>query len=59
MGNKQIEVIIDENKATQAYSTNSDIAFAIRCSFAGGIATTVKRSKAEKEIKILMRLPKN
>jgi multidrug efflux pump subunit AcrB len=59
LGNRQIKVIVDENKATKAYLTNSDIAFAIRCSFAGGVATTIKRTKAEKEIRVLVRLPKS
>jgi multidrug efflux pump subunit AcrB len=58
LGNRQIKVVIDENKATKAYLTNSDIAFAIRCAFAGGVATTIRRTKAEKEIRILVRLPK-
>ncbi len=57
LGNKEIDVIVDENKARQAYLTNSDIAFAIRCAFAGAVATTIKRSKAEKEIRVLVRLP--
>ena len=57
LGNKQIEIIIDENKATKAYLTNSDIAYAIRAGIWGVVATTIKRSKAEEEIKILVRLP--
>ena len=58
LGDKEINVIVDENKAAQNYLTNSDIAFAIRCAFSGAVATTIKRSKAEKEIKVLVRLPK-
>ncbi len=59
LGNKEINVVVDENKAAKAYLTNSDIAFAIRCAFSGVVATTIKRSKAEKEIKVLVRLPKD
>jgi multidrug efflux pump subunit AcrB len=58
LGKKQINIIVDENKAAQAYLTNSDIAFAIRCAFAGAVATTIKRSEAEKEVRVLVRLPK-
>ena len=59
LGNKEINVIVDENKSAQNYLTNSDIAFAIRCAFSGAVATTIKRSKAEKEIRVLVRLPKS
>jgi len=59
MGSLQINIIIDENKAARAYLTNSDIAFAVRCAFSGGLATTIKQSKAEKEIRVLVRLPEN
>ena len=59
LGNKEINVIVDENKSAQNYLTNSDIAFAIRCAFSGAVATTIKRSKAEKEIRVLVRLPKD
>jgi len=57
LGNKEINVIVDENKSARNYLTNSDIAFAIRCAFSGAVATTIKRSKAEKEIRVLVRLP--
>ena len=59
LGARKINVIVDETKAARAYLTNSNIAFAIRASFAGVVATTIKRSKAEKEIKVLVRLPKS
>jgi multidrug efflux pump subunit AcrB len=55
---KEIRVLIDKNKATKFFLTNSDIAFAIRCAFRGIVATTIKRSKAEKEVEVLVRLPK-
>ncbi len=58
LGSREINVIVDENKAASSYLTNSDIAFAIRCAFSGAVATTIKRSEAEKEIKVLVRLPK-
>ncbi|MBU0651102.1 efflux RND transporter permease subunit, partial [bacterium] len=58
-GSTELNIIIDEEKAQQVYLTNSDIAYAIRASFAGVVSTTIKREKAEKEIEVLVRLPEN
>lgn len=58
LGSQELRVYIDEEKATQAYLTIGSIAAAIRNAFEGGLATTIKRSKAEDEIKVLVRLPK-
>lgn len=57
LGTENINVVIDEKKAREYYLTNNDIAFAIRSAFAGSVATTIKRSKADKEINVLVRLP--
>ncbi|MBU1122056.1 MAG: efflux RND transporter permease subunit [Candidatus Omnitrophica bacterium] len=57
LGPKEINVIIDEEKAQRAFLTNSDISFAVRAAFSGVTATTIKREKAEKEIRVLIRLP--
>ncbi len=57
LGANQIDVIIDSEKAAKAFLTNSDIAFAVRSAFAGWVATTIKRTKAEKEIDVLVRFP--
>ncbi|UCG35101.1 MAG: efflux RND transporter permease subunit [Candidatus Omnitrophota bacterium] len=57
LGAKEIDIIIDEEKAQKAYLTNAKIAFAIRASFSGVVATTIKQEKAEKEILVLVRLP--
>ncbi len=55
LGIEEINVIVDEEKARQAYLTNSQIAYAIKAGFSGVVATTIKREKAEKEIKVLVR----
>ena len=47
LGSKEINVIVDEEKAQSAFLTNSQIAFSIRAAFAGVVATTIKREKAE------------
>lgn len=57
LGAQEINVIIDEEKAQKAFLTNFQIAFAIRAAFSGVVSTTIKREKAEKEIKVLVRLP--
>lgn len=57
LGVKEINVIVDEEKAQQAFLTNTKIASAIRATFSGVVATTIKREKAEKEIKVLIRVP--
>ena len=57
LGAEEIQVIIDEKKAQRAFLTNSQIAFAIRAAFSGVVATTIKRETAEKEVRVLVRLP--
>lgn len=57
LGPKEINILIDEEKAQKAYLSNSQIAFSVRAAFAGAVATTIKQEKAEKEISVLVRLP--
>jgi len=57
LGAEEIQVIIDEKQAQRAFLSNSQIAFAIRAAFSGVVATTIKRETAEKEIRVLVRLP--
>lgn len=58
LGSKELRIIVDQEKATKAYLSVSQIASGIRNAFEGGQATSIKRSKAEEEIKVLVRLPK-
>ncbi|MFB0528050.1 MAG: efflux RND transporter permease subunit [bacterium] len=57
IGAEEIQVVIDEKQAQRAFLTNSQIAFAIRAAFSGVVATTIKRETAEKEVRVLVRLP--
>lgn len=58
LGSQELHITIDEEKAQKAFLTNSQIAYAVRAAFSGITATTIKREKAEKEIRVLVRLPK-
>ncbi|HSV43306.1 MAG TPA: efflux RND transporter permease subunit, partial [Candidatus Bathyarchaeia archaeon] len=54
-GKKQLRVIVDQDKAKQYNLDVQRIASAVRYAFDGGLATTVKRKKADKEIDVLVR----
>ena len=58
LGSNEILIHVDEEKATAAYLTIGEVASTIRNAIEGGLATTIRRSKAEDEIKVLVRLPK-
>lgn len=57
-GKKQLKVKIDEEKAQQYYLTVGQVATTVKNAIKGGVATTIKPSKAEKEIDVLVRFPK-
>ena len=57
-GKKQMKVVVDEGKAKKYYLSISQIASSVRNAFRGGVATTVKPSKAEEEIDVIVRFPK-
>jgi len=56
-GKLELRVNIDEDKAKRAGLTISSIAGTVRNAFDGGVATKVKRPKADKEIEVLVRFP--
>lgn len=58
LGSKELNITIDQEKARKLSLTNSKIAYAVRAAFSGVIATSVKQEKAEKEINVLVKLPK-
>lgn len=58
VGKEEITVEIDEEKASRAYLTAQDIARAVRNAVGGGVATSIKQTKAEEEIDVLVRFPK-
>lgn len=57
LGNRELRIMVDQEKATQAYLSVGQVAASVRNAFEGGQATTIKRSKAEEEIKVLVKLP--
>ncbi|MFA5060613.1 MAG: efflux RND transporter permease subunit [Candidatus Omnitrophota bacterium] len=58
-GKKQFRVVIDESKANQFGLTIGDVAAAVRNAIKGGVATTIKPLKADKEIEVLVRFPED
>jgi len=58
LGSQEVQIIVDEQKASAAYLNVGQIARSVRSAIEGGLATTIKRSKAEDEIKVLVRLAK-
>ncbi|OIO39977.1 MAG: hypothetical protein AUJ75_00555, partial [Candidatus Omnitrophica bacterium CG1_02_49_10] len=56
-GKEEIRVIVDNDAAASTYLSVGDIASSVRNAFDGGIATTIKREKAEEEIAVLVRFP--
>ncbi len=59
LGKEEVRVIVDEKTAAEAYLTVGEIARAVRNAFEGGIATRIKREKAEEEINVLVRFPES
>ncbi len=57
VGRNEIEVVVDEEAAASSYVTITDIASSIRFAFKGGIATSIKPTKAEEEIDVVVRFP--
>ncbi len=59
LGNKELHVIVDEEAAARAFLTIGQIAASMRNAVDGGVATTIKPTKAEEEIEVLVRYPQN
>ena len=57
VGRKEIQVVVDEEAAASSYVTIEDIASSIRFAFKGGVATSIKPTKAEEEIDVIVRFP--
>ena len=56
-GKDEVEIIINEEKAARAGLSVGEIARSIRNVIRGGIATTIKPTKAEEEVDVLVRYP--
>ncbi|MEF9438264.1 MAG: efflux RND transporter permease subunit [Candidatus Mariimomonas ferrooxydans] len=57
-GKDEITVEVDEKKAASAFLTTKDIAEAVRNAVGGGTATAIKQTKAEEEIDVVVRFPR-
>jgi len=55
-GKEEIRVVVDNDRASEAGLSISDIGSSVRSAFKGTIATTIKQEKAEEEIDVLVRL---
>ncbi|MDP8253511.1 MAG: efflux RND transporter permease subunit [Candidatus Kaelpia aquatica] len=59
IGQSEIRVVVDEEAAASTYLSIDEIASNIRTTFRGGIATSIKSTKAEEEIDVLVMFPQN
>lgn len=57
LGNRELCIIVDREKAAKAYLTVGKIAASLRNAFEGSIATSIKKTKAEEEINVRVRIP--
>lgn len=58
-GKKQFKINVDETKARKYLLTVDDIARSVRNAVRGGLATTIKPEKADREIDVLVRFPES
>lgn len=56
-GKKEIRIMVDKEAAAAAGLTVGDIASTIRYALEGGVATSIKPTKAEEEIEVLVKFP--
>ncbi|MBU0479151.1 efflux RND transporter permease subunit [bacterium] len=57
VGRGEIRVVINEEQAARSYLSVKEIASTIRSAFKGGLATSIKPTKAEEEIDVIVRFP--
>lgn len=58
-GKKQFKINVDEAKARKYFLTVNDIAQSVKNAVRGGLATTIKPEKADREIDVLVRFPQS
>ncbi len=56
-GKGEIRIVVDEDSAAKAFLTPGAIARTVRNAFEGGTATSIKPTKAEEEIDVVVRFP--
>lgn len=57
LGNRELRIVVDREKAKQAQLGVGQIALSMRNAFEGGIATSIRKTKAEEEINVRVRVP--
>ena len=57
LGNRELRIVVDREKAKQAQLGVGQIALSMRNAFEGGIATSIRKAKAEEEINVRVRVP--
>ncbi|MCK4993554.1 MAG: efflux RND transporter permease subunit [Candidatus Omnitrophica bacterium] len=57
LGNRELRIVVDREKAKQAQLGVRQIALSMRNAFEGGIATSIRKTKAEEEINVRVRVP--
>ena len=57
LGNRELRIVVDREKAALAGLSVGSIASSLRNAFEGGIATSIKQTKAEEEIDVRVRVP--
>jgi multidrug efflux pump subunit AcrB len=57
LGKYEMRVVVDEESATKAGLTVGDVAESVRYAFEGGVATSIKPTKAEEEIDVVVKFP--
>ena len=57
VGKGEIRVVINDDEAARSYLSVKEIASSIRSAFKGGKATSIKPTKAEEEIDVIVRFP--
>jgi len=58
LGIEEFHVVVDPERAAQASVSIQQVALSLRYAVDGGVATTIKPTKAEEEIQVLVRLPR-
>lgn len=58
MGKGEFRVVVDREAATKSGLSIIQIASTVRSAITGGVATSIKQTKAEEEIDVLVRYPK-
>ena len=57
LGNREFRIVVDQEAAAKSFLSIGEVAASVRNIFQGGVATSIKPTKAAEEINVLVRLP--